>query len=178
MDERDWLKERFEANRGYLGAVAHRMLGSAAEADDAVRQAWLRLDRADPSEVESLRAWLTTVVGRVSLKMLCSRSPEPDATSIDRHVSDLSVRSANALDPAQETLLGESACLALLIALDTLSPAERVAFVLHAVFAVPFDQIATIVDRSPTAARQLVSRARRRIRAAPLVGHTSTPDGV
>ncbi len=177
MDERDWLKERFEANRGYLGAVAHRMLGSVADADDAVRQAWLRLDLADPSEVENLRAWLTTVVGRVSLEMLCSRSPG-EATAMDRQVPHLSVRSANALDPGQEALLGECVGLALLVALDTLTPAERVAFVLHAIFAVPFDQIATVVNRSPAASRQLVNRARRRIRAAPSDGHTPTPDGV
>ncbi len=169
MDERDWLKERFEADRGYLGAVAQRMLGSAAEADAAVHEAWLRLGRADPSEVENLRAWLTTVVGRVSLEMLCAGSPEREATSME---------SANALNPAQEALLSEVVGLALLVALDTLSPAERVAFVLHAVFAVPFDQIATIVNRSPTAARQLVSRARRRIRAAPSAGHIPTHDGV
>src|SRR5687767_8976223 len=162
MDESDWLAERFETHRAHLRAVAYRMLGSLSEADDAVQDAWLRLSRADTSEVENLRAWLTTVVARVSLNMLRSRRTRREA-ALDAHVPDPIVSREDAIDPEHEALLGDSVGLALLVVLDNLAPAERVAFVLHDVFAVPFDEIAPIVGRSPTAARQLASRARRRV---------------
>ena len=163
MDERDWLAERFEEHRPRLRGVAYRMLGSLSEADDAVQEAWLRLSRDDRSDVENLGAWLTTVVARISLNMLRSRRarreeplgvlPEP---ILDR---------ADGMSPEHEALLADSVGLALLVVLETLSPPERLAFVLHDVFGVPFDEIAPIVDRSPEAARQLASRARRRVRA-------------
>src|ERR687895_628628 len=164
MDERDWLADRFEDQRDHLRAVAYRMLGSLTEADDAVQEAWLRLSRSDTSDVENLRAWLTTVVGRVSLNMLRSRRTRREA-SLDVHMPDPIVSGEDGIDPEQEALLGDSVGLALLVVLDTLGPAERVAFVLHDVFGVPFDEIAPIVGRSPAAARQLASRARRRVRA-------------
>jgi RNA polymerase sigma factor (sigma-70 family) len=167
MDESDWLAERFETHRAHLRAVAYRMLGSLSEADDAVQDAWLRLSRADTSEVENLRAWLTTVVARVSLNMLRSRRTRREAP-LDAHVPDPIVSREDAIDPEHEALLGDSVGLALLVVLDNLAPAERVAFVLHDVFAVPFDEIAPIVGSSPTAARQLASRARRRVQGAPV----------
>ena len=165
MDESDWLAERFEENRAHLRAVAYRMLGSLSEADDAVQESWLRLSRTDTSGVENMVGWLTTVVARVSLDMLRSRNslreeplgvrlPEPIVTSVD------------GIDPEHEAVLADSVGLALLVVLDTLSPAERLAFVLHDMFAVPFAKIAPIVGRSPAAARQLASRARRRVRRA------------
>src|SRR5215218_4108956 len=164
MDERDWLAERFEEHRSRLRAVAYRMLGSLSEADDAVQEAWLRLNRSDASEVENLGAWLTTVVGRVSLNMLRSRGSRREQP-LDVHVPEPIVDRADGTDPEHEALLADSVGLALLVVLETLSPAERLAFVLHDIFAVPFDEIAPIVDRSPEAARQLASRARRRVRA-------------
>jgi RNA polymerase sigma factor (sigma-70 family) len=167
MDESDWLAERFETHRAHLRAVAYRMLGSLSEADDAVQDAWLRLSRADTSEVENLRAWLTTVVARVSLNLLRSRRTRREVP-LDAHVRDPIVSREDAIDPEHEALLGDSVGLALLVVLDNLAPAERVAFVLHDVFAVPFDEIAPIVGRSPTAARQLASRARRRVQGAPV----------
>jgi RNA polymerase sigma-70 factor (ECF subfamily) len=167
MDNQDWLAERFEANRSHLRGVAYRMLGSLPEADDAVQEAWLRLSRTDTSDVDNLRAWLTTVVGRVSLNMLRSRKTRRE-TSLETHLPDPIVSPEEGLDPEQEALLGDSVGLAMLVLLDALTPAERVAFVLHDVFAVPFDEIAPIVGRSPTAARQLASRARRRVRGAPM----------
>jgi RNA polymerase sigma-70 factor (ECF subfamily) len=157
MDE---LTERFEQQRTRLRAVAYRMLGSMTEADDAVQEAWLRLHRADTDEVENLDAWLTTVVARVSLNMLRSRN-----TRREVHVPDPVVDRADGPDPEHEALLADSVGLALLVVLERLAPAERLAFVLHDMFAVPFDEIARIVDRSPDAARQLASRARRRVRA-------------
>ena len=163
MDERDWLADRFEEQRGHLRAVAYRMLGSLSEADDAVQEAWLRLSRADTSDVENLGGWLTTVVGRVCLDMLRSRKArreEPLGEVVPMRVASRGAGS----DPEQEALLADSVGLALLVVLETLEPAERLAFVLHDMFAVPFDEIAPIVDRSPTAARQLASRARRRVR--------------
>jgi RNA polymerase sigma factor (sigma-70 family) len=165
MDERHWLAERFEAHRAHLRSVAYRMLGSLTEADDAVQEAWLRLARSDTSDVENLRAWLTTVVGRVALNMLRSRKARREA-SLEAHLPDPIVSPEGRTDPEHEALLGDSVGLALLVVLDTLSPAERVAFVLHDVFAVPFDDIAPIVGRTPTAARQLASRARRRVQGA------------
>jgi RNA polymerase sigma-70 factor, ECF subfamily len=163
MDERDWLAERFEEHRGHLRAVAYRMLGSVSEADDAVQEAWLRLSRSDADEIENLRAWLTTVVGRVSLNMLRSRGSRREQP-LDVRVPEPIVDRADGTDPEHEALLADSVGLALLVVLETLSPAERLAFVLHDIFAVPFDQIAPIIDRSPEAARQLASRARRRVR--------------
>ena len=165
MDERDWLVECFEQHRPHLKAVAYRMLGSLAEADDAVQDAWLRLSRTDTSDVENLRAWLTTVVARVALNMLRSRRTRREQP-LDVHVPDPIIDPADGTDPEHEALLADSVGLALLIVLETLTPAERLAFVLHDMFAVPFDEIAPIVDRSPEATRQLASRARRRVRGA------------
>ena len=167
MNDQDWLAERFEANRSHLRGVAYRMLGSVTEADDAVQEAWIRLSRTDTSDVDNLRAWLTTVVGRVCLNMLRSRRTRREA-SLETHVPDPIVSPEAGIDPEQEALLGDSVGLALLVVLDSLTPAERVAFVLHDVFAVPFDEIAPIVGRTPTAARQLASRARRRVQGAPV----------
>jgi RNA polymerase sigma-70 factor, ECF subfamily len=165
MNERDWLAERFEEHRAHLRAVAYRMLGSLSEADDAVQESWLRLSRSDASEIENLGAWLTTVVGRVSLNMLRSRRSrreEPFGPRVPEPIVD----PADGVNPEHEALLADSVGLALLVVLETLAPAERLAFVLHDMFAVPFDEIATIVGRSPDAARQLASRARRRVRGA------------
>src|ERR687888_1692410 len=164
MDENAWLAERFEEHRAHLRAVAYRMLGSLSEADDAVQEAWLRLSRTDADEVENLGGWLTTVVARVSLNMLRSRRSRREEAR-DVHVPEPIVDRADGTDPEHEALLADSVGLALLVVLDTLNPAERLAFVLHDMFAVPFDEIAPIVDRSPEAARQLASRARRRVRA-------------
>ena len=171
MTDQDWLAERFETHRGHLRAVAYRMLGSLSEADDAVQEAWIRLSRADADQVENLRAWLTTVVGRVALNMLRSRRTRRESSldaQLDAHVPDPIVSPARGVDPEQEALLGDSLGLALLAVLDALSPAERVSFVLHDVFGVPFGEIAPIVGRSPAAARQLASRGRRRVRGAPV----------
>jgi RNA polymerase sigma factor (sigma-70 family) len=165
MDERDWLAERFEEHRGRLRAVAYRMLGSVSEADDAVQEAWLRLSRSDADEIKNLGAWLTTVVGRVSLNMLRSRRTRGEEPLDSVHVPEPIIDRADGTDPEHEALLADSVGLALLVVLETLSPAERLAFVLHDIFAVPFDEIAPIVDRSPEAARQLASRARRHVRA-------------
>jgi len=167
MNDQDLLAKRFEDNRAHLRGVAYRMLGSVAEADDAVQEAWIRLSRTDTNDVDNLRAWLTTVVARVSLNMLRSRRTHREA-SLDAHLPEPMVSPEAGLDPEQEALLGDSVGLAMLVVLDSLTPAERVAFVLHDVFAVPFDEVAAIVGRSPTAARQLASRARRRVRGAPL----------
>jgi RNA polymerase sigma factor (sigma-70 family) len=170
VDERDWLAERFEANRAQLRAVAYRMLGSVSEADDAVQEAWLRLSRSDTSSVENLGGWLTTVVARVCLDMLRSRSSRREEP-LGAHVPEPIVSLDDGVDPEHEALLADSVGLALLVVLDTLAPAERLAFVLHDMFAVPFDEIAPIVGRSPDAARQLASRARRRVR-----GRAPAPD--
>jgi RNA polymerase sigma-70 factor, ECF subfamily len=165
MEEQDWLARQFEEQRPHLRAVAYRMLGSLSEADDAVQDAWLRLSRADTSEVENLRAWLTTIVARVSLNMLRSRRTRSEQP-FDVHVPDPVIDPADGTDPEHEALLADSVGLALLVVLETLNPAERLAFVLHDMFAVPFEEIAPIVDRSPEATRQLASRARRRVRGA------------
>jgi RNA polymerase sigma-70 factor (ECF subfamily) len=162
MDEQGWLAERFEEHRTRLRAVAYRMLGSLSEADDAVQDAWLRLSRANPSEVENLGGWLTTVVARVSLNMLRSRRTRREV-ALGPHLPEPIVDRADGTDPEHEALLADSVGLALLVVLETLTPAERLAFVLHDMFAVPFDDIAAIVDRSPEATRQLASRARRRV---------------
>jgi RNA polymerase sigma factor (sigma-70 family) len=167
MNDQDWLAERFEANRAYLRGIAFRMLGSLTEADDAVQESWIRLSRTDTSDVDNLRAWLTTVVGRVCLNMLRSRKTRREA-SLETHVPDPIVSPKEGIDPEQEVLLGDAVGLAMLVVLDALAPAERIAFVLHDVFAVPFDEIAPIVGRSPAAARQLASRARRRVQGAPV----------
>src|SRR5436190_8218273 len=161
MDEHDWLAERFEENRPHLRAVAYRVLGSASEADDAVQEAWLRLSRADTSDVQNLSGWLTTVVARVCLDMLRSRrSRREEPLAVDgESIPD-------AANPEQEAVLAESVGLAMLAVLQRLSPAERVAFVLHDVFGVSFEEMAGIVGRSPVAARQLASRGRRRVRGA------------
>jgi RNA polymerase sigma factor (sigma-70 family) len=166
MDERDLLAERFEEHRGRLRAVAYRILGSLSEADDAVQEAWLRLSRTDADEIENLGGWLTTVVARISLNMLRSRNLRRE-TPMPEPIVD----SADGVDPEHEVLLADSVGLALLVVLQTLSPPERLAFVLHDMFAVPFDEVARIVDRSPDAARQLASRARRRVR-----GENAVPD--
>jgi RNA polymerase sigma factor (sigma-70 family) len=164
MDEHDFLTQHFEADRGHLRAVAYRMLGSLSEADDAVQEVWLRLSRTDTSGVENLTGWLTTVVARVCLNMLRSRRTLREEP-LGIHVPDPIVSQ----DPEHEALLADSVGLALLVVLDTLAPAERLAFVLHDLFGVPFDEIADIVDRSPAATRQLASRARRRVQGAAAV---------
>ena len=158
------LANLFEANRSHLRAVAYRMLGSATEAEDAVQEAWLRLSRSDAEEIRNLEGWLTTVVARVCLDMLRSRNARREE-ALDAEVVEPNVSASNhAVNPEEEALLADSVGLALLVVLDTLAPAERVAFVLHDVFDVSFDEIASIVDRTPAAARQLASRARRRVR--------------
>ena len=164
MDEREFVAELFEEHRTRLRAVAYRMLGSLSEADDAVQEAWLRLNRTDVEQVENLGGWLTTVVARVSLNMLRSRRSRPEQP-FDVRMPEPIVDRADGTDPEHEALLADSVGLALLVVLETLTPAERLSFVLHDMFAVPFDEIAPIVDRSPEAARQLASRARRRVRA-------------
>ncbi|WP_030683416.1 sigma-70 family RNA polymerase sigma factor [Streptomyces sp. NRRL B-1347] len=175
MDGRDLLAERFEEHRSHLKAVAYRMLGSLSEAEDAVQETWLKLSRADSDAVQNLGGWLTTVVGRVCLDLLRSRQQRgeqsldvPDTYVPDPQISALPGR-RETVDPEEEALLTDSVGLALLVVLDTLSPAERLAFVLHDMFAVPFEDIAPIVERAPAATRQLASRARRRVRdAAPV----------
>jgi RNA polymerase sigma factor (sigma-70 family) len=165
MDEHQWLAEQFEENRTHLQAVAYRMLGSLSEADDAVQEAWLHLSRADTTSVKNLGGYLTTIVARICLDMLRARNSRREQ-SLEASVSEPLVRPESASDPESEALLADSVGLALLIVLDTLTPAERLAFVLHDVFSVPFEEIAPIVERSATAARQLASRARRRVRGA------------
>ncbi|MDH6137616.1 RNA polymerase sigma factor (sigma-70 family) [Kitasatospora sp. MAA4] len=169
MTDDEFLAARFEENRRNLRAVAYRMLGSLSEADDAVQEAWLRLSRSDTSEVHNLGGWLTTVVGRVCLDMLRTRRSRREEP-MDVHVPDPIVSGEHGGDPEQEALLADSVGLALLVVLESLPPAERLAFVLHDMFAVPFDEIAPIVDRTPAAARQLASRARHRVQGA------ATPD--
>jgi RNA polymerase sigma factor (sigma-70 family) len=171
MDEHDWLAEHFEANRTHLRAVAYRMLGSLSEADDAVQEAWLHLSRSDTTGIKNLDAWLTTIVGRVCLDMLRSRSSRREQPLGVRVPDPIVVSREDGIDPEHEALLADSVGLALLSVLETLTPAERLAFVLHDTFGVPFDQIAPIVGRSSTAARQLASRARRRVR-----GTATLPD--
>jgi RNA polymerase sigma-70 factor (ECF subfamily) len=171
MEHTDWLNRQFEENRPHLRAVAYRMLGSLSDADDAVQDAWLRFSRADISEVDNLRAWLTTVVARVSLNMLRSRQTRRES-SIGPQWPDPIIDRPGAADPEHEALLADSVGVALLVVLDTLTPPERLAFVLHDIFAVPFDEIALIVDRTPEAARQLASRARRRVQGEPTVPDT------
>ena len=180
MDEREWLANRFEEHRQRLRAVAYRMLGSPSEADDAVQEAWLRLDRSSSGGIENLGGWLTTVVGRVCLNMLRSRGSrrereqflgEPLGETSGARMPDPIVDREEEIDPEHQALLADGIGLAMLVVLQTLSPAERIAFVLHDTFGVPFDEIAPIVGRSSSASRQLASRARRRVR-----GTATVPD--
>jgi RNA polymerase sigma factor (sigma-70 family) len=170
VEEHDWLAERFEEHRTHLRAVAYRMLGSVSEADDAVQEAWLRLSRSDAREIDNLGGWLTTVVGRVCLNMLRARRTRGEQP-FDVHMPEPIVSREDGLDPEHEALLADSVGLALLVVLETLAPAERLAFVMHDMFAVPFDEIAPMVGRSPEATRQLASRARRRVQ-----GEAPAPD--
>jgi RNA polymerase sigma factor (sigma-70 family) len=165
MDERDWLAERFEEHRTHLRAVAYRMLGSLTEADDAVQEAWIRLNRSDSDEIENLGGWLTTVVARVSLNMLRSRSTRREEP-MELRMPEPIVDPADGTDPEHEALLADSVGLALLVVLETLSPPERLAFVLHDMFGVRFEEIGQVLDRSEQAARQLANRARKKVRAA------------
>ncbi len=165
MNDRDPILSAFEEQRPHLRAVAYRMLGSTGEADDAVQEAWLRLDRSDAAAIENLGGWLTTVVARICLNMLRSRNTRREQP-LDLHVPDPIVEPIDSTDPEQEALLADSVGIAMLMVLETLNPAERLAFVLHDMFGVPFDEIAPLVDRTPDAARQLASRGRRRLQAA------------
>jgi RNA polymerase sigma-70 factor (ECF subfamily) len=168
VHDQDRLASRFEENRPHLRSVAYRMLGSLAEADDAVQEAWLRLGRADASEIENLGGWLTTVVSRVCLDLLRSRKSRGEET-LELHGLELLTGNTDAVDPEHEAMMADSVGLALLVVLRALGPAERVAFVLHDMYSLPFEEVAAIVGRTPTAARQLASRARRRLQGAPLV---------
>jgi RNA polymerase sigma factor (sigma-70 family) len=170
MNEHELLAQRFERERPHLRAVAYRILGSLTEADDALQEAWLRVSRADSGGIENMRGWLTTIVARICLNTLKSRNSRPEEP-LGPHVPDPIVSPEDGVDPEHEALLADSVGLALLVVLDALSPAERLAFVLHDMFAVPFDEIAPIIERSPAATRQLASRARRRVQAA-----TPSPD--
>src|SRR6188472_1127545 len=174
MDEHEFLAAQFEEHRTHLRAVAYRMLGSISEADDAVQEAWLRLSRSDAAAIENLGGWLTTVVARVCLNALRSRNARREEPLDDVRVPDPVVSSESGLDPEHEALLADSVGLALLVVLETLTPAERLSFVLHDMFAVPFEDIAPIVERSPEATRQLASRGRRRVRGADPVPDAST----
>jgi len=165
MDDFNWLAERFEQDRAHLRAVAYRMVGSLSEADDAVQETWLRLSRAGTSGVENLSGWMTTIVARVCLDMLRSRSSRREEPA----AQDAPISGEQGIDPEQEAVLADSVGLALLVVLDVLAPAERLAFVLHDMFGVPFEEIATIAGRSPAAARQLASRARRRVQGTATV---------
>jgi RNA polymerase sigma factor (sigma-70 family) len=171
MDERDWLAERFHEHRPRLRAVAYRMLGSTSEADDALQEAWIRLSRSNAGEIDNLQAWLVSVVGRVALNMLRSRKTRREEP-LHAHLPDpIVVDRAEGIDPEHEALLADSVGLALLVVLETLTPAERLAYVLHDMFSVPFEEIGAILERSPEAARQLASRGRRRIRGADTTPH-------
>jgi RNA polymerase sigma factor (sigma-70 family) len=170
MDDKDWLARQFDDNRTHLRSVAYKMLGSLSEADDAVQETWFRLSRTDTAEIENFTGWLTTVTARVCLNMLRSRESRREE-SLSVHFPDPIVSNENGVDPEHQALLADSVGLALLVVLETLTPAERLAFVLHDMFAMPFEDIAPIVDRSPAAARQLASRARRRVQ-----GSAPTPD--
>ncbi|MFE5812437.1 RNA polymerase sigma factor SigJ [Streptomyces sp. NPDC056479] len=166
VKDTELLADRFEEHRGRIKAVAYRMLGSLAEAEDAVQETWLKLSRTDADDIDNLGGWLTTVVGRVCLDMLRSRTRRHEEPLDDTFVPDPVIRPLSQIDPEQEVLQADSVGLALLVVLETLEPAERIAFVLHDMFSVPFDDIAPIVERSSAAARQLASRARRRVKGA------------
>src|SRR5436853_7732951 len=172
MDDNEWLADRFEEQRGHLRAVAYRMLGSFAEADDAVQDTWLRVSRAGAGEVENLGGWLTTIVARICLNMLRSRNTRREE-SVGAHLPDPVISPDGELQPEEEALLADSVGLALLVVLDTLSPAERLAFVLHDMFDLPFEEIAPMLDKSPAATRQLASRARRRVRGVEVPGRAT-----
>src|SRR5580698_277347 len=165
MSDPNWLAEQFEENRGHLRGVAYRMLGSLSEADDAVQESWLRLSRSDANSVENLRGWLTTVVARICLDMLRSRKSRREE-ALEATAPEPAGKPAHAADPEAEAMLADSVGYATLVVLDRLNPAERIAFVLHDLFDVPFEEIARITGRTPEAARQLASRARRRVRGA------------
>jgi RNA polymerase sigma factor (sigma-70 family) len=173
MDEREWLAQRFQEHRPRMRALAYRMLGSTSEANDALQEAWIRLSRSNAAQIDNLQAWLLTVVGRVALNMLRSRKRSRREELLHAHLPDPIVDRAEGIDPEHEALLADSVGLALLVVLETLTPAERLAYVLHDMFSVPFDQIGAILERSPEAARQLASRARRRIRAANTTPHAA-----
>jgi RNA polymerase sigma factor (sigma-70 family) len=173
MDEREWLAQRFQEHRPRLQAVAYRMLGSTSEADDALQEAWIRLCRSNSAQIDNLQAWLVTVVGRVALNMLRSRKSRREELLHAQHLPDPIVDRAEGIDPEHEALLADSVGLALLVVLETLTPAERLAYVLHDMFSVPFEEIGAILERSPEAARQLASRARRRIRSANTTPHAA-----
>src|SRR3954447_20966428 len=175
VNETDELAEQFERNRPHLRSVAYRMLGSMSDADDAVQEAWLRLSRSDSGAVANLGGWLTTVVGRVCLDMLRARRSRREDPAGDRLPEPVVRLGDGTGDPEHEALLADSVSMALLVVLETLDPPERLAFVLHDMFGVPFEEIAPIVDRSPAAARQLASRARRRVRGAPAAGRGAPP---
>src|SRR5918992_2575526 len=170
MEDHEWLAKRFEENRAHLRAVGYRMLGSLSEADDAVQEAWLRLSRSDTSGIENLGGWLTTVVGRVCLDMLRSRTSRREEP-LGARLPEPIISREDGIDPEHEALLADSVGLALLVVLETLTPAERLAYVLHDMFSVPFEKIGAILERSPEAARQLASRGRRRIRSAETAPH-------
>src|ERR687897_1688730 len=170
MDERDWLAQRFQEHRPRLRAVAYRMLGSTSEAEDALQEAWIRLCRSNAAEIDNLQGWLLTVVGRVALNMLRSRKSRREEP-LEAHLPDPIVDRAEGIDPEHEALLADSLGLALLVVLEELTPAERLAYVLHDMFSVPFEEIGAILERSPEAARQLASRGRRRIRSANTTPH-------
>ena len=174
MNDRDWLAEQFQDHQPRLRAVAYRVLGSTSEADDAVQEAWIRLSRSNAGAIDNLEAWLVTVVGRVALDMLRARKTRREEP-LDIRLPDPIIDSTEGVDPQHEALLADSVGLALLVVLETLTPAERLAFVLHDMFAVPFEEIAPIVERTPDAARQLASRARRRIRGAAPVQDADLP---
>src|SRR5215217_1261091 len=165
MDEREWLAQRFQEHRPRLRALAYRMLGSTSEAEDAVQEAWIRLSRSNAGQIDNLGGWLTTVVARVALNMLRSRKSRREQP-LEAHLPDPIVDRPEGIDPEHEALLADSVGLALLVVLETLTPAERLAYVLHDMFSVPFEEISAILERSPDATRQLASRARRRIRGA------------
>src|ERR671913_142422 len=165
MDEREWLAQRFQEHRPRMRALAYRMLGSTSQADDAIQEAWIRLSRSNAGQIDNLQAWLLSVVGRVALNMLRSRKTRREQP-LEAHLPDPIVDCAEGIDPEHEALLADSVGLALLVVLEELTPAERLAYVLHDMFSVPFKEIGVILERSPEAARQLASRGRRRIRGA------------
>jgi RNA polymerase sigma-70 factor, ECF subfamily len=169
MNDSDWLAGRFEAERPRLRSVAYRMLGSLSEADDALQDAWIRVSRANADEVDNLGGWLTTIVARICLNMLRTRNRRREA-SLEEHLPDPVISAEGEREPEEQAILADSVGLALLVVLDTLTPAERLAFVLHDMFELPFDEIAPLVDRSPEATRQLASRARRRVKGAEVPG--------
>src|ERR671911_1109580 len=173
MDEREWLAQRFQEHRPRMRALAYRMLGSTSEADDALQEAWIRLSRSNAREIDNLQAWLLSVVGRVALNMLRSRKRRRGEQPLEAHLPDPIVDCAEGIDPEHEALLADSVGLALLVVLEELRPAERLAYVLHDIFSVPFEEIGAILERSPEAARQLASRGRRRIRSANTTPHAA-----